>query len=129
MKVQLSDAKLDFKRSKDSLTSNIAEKEKILNCQQTLIEELLKKLEALEQKLLQREENLSLKNANSDKRLDCSKLEKENEVLVETGKDQSRASEEILKTVEALKIKIDDILIKEDEDRNKIKICKMRLLI
>ena len=129
MKVQLSDAKLDFKRSKDSLTSNIAEKEKILNCQQTLIEELLKKLEAVEQKLLQREENLSLKNANSDKRLDCSKLEKENEVLVETGKDQSRASEEILKTVEALKIKIDDILIKEDEDRNKIKICKMRLLI
>jgi len=129
LKVQLSDAKLDFKRSKDSLTSNIAEKEKILNCQQTLIEELLKKLEAVEQKLLQREENLSLKNANSDKRLDCSKLEKENEVLVETGKDQSRASEEILKTVEALKIKIDDILIKEDEDRNKIKICKMRLLI
>ena len=90
LEVQLSDAKLGFERSKDSLTCTVAEKEKILNSQQTLIEELLKKLEAVDQKLLQREDNLSLKKADSD-----SKLEKENEVLVETGKDQSRASVEI----------------------------------
>ena len=49
----------------------------------------------------------------------CCELEKE--ILVEKEKAQRKTSEEILKTVDALKIKVDDILIGEDEDSTEIK--------